>query len=87
MIRGLLADCFGPVMRVEQKTVRVYALSAASGGAKLQQSTLTPKDCASEADWCSCHQFTGGLGHPRNAKAIDMDDLTITSGPGPICRC
>jgi uncharacterized protein (TIGR03435 family) len=75
MIRGLLADRFGLVMRVEQKTVRVYALSVASGGANLQQSTLTPKECASEAVRYSCHQFTGGLGHPLNAKAIDMEDL------------
>src|SRR5579862_7130483 len=45
MIRGLLAGRFRLVMRVEQKTMRVYALSVASGGANLQKSILTAKDC------------------------------------------
>jgi uncharacterized protein (TIGR03435 family) len=75
MIRGLLADRFRLVMRVEQKTMRVYALGVASGGAKLQKSTLTAKDCTFDADREGCHNFIGGLGHPLRAKAIDMDDL------------
>src|SRR5579862_7419228 len=36
MIRGLLADRFRLMMRVENKTMSVYALSIASGGPKLQ---------------------------------------------------
>jgi uncharacterized protein (TIGR03435 family) len=76
MIRGLLADRFKLVMRVEQKTMRVYALSVASGGANLQKSTLTAKDCTFDTDPEGCHSFIGGLGHPLHAKAIDMDDLT-----------
>jgi uncharacterized protein (TIGR03435 family) len=75
MIRGLLADRFKLVMRVEQKTMRVYALSVASGGANLQKSTLTAKDCAFDTDREGCHSFIGGLGHPLHANAIDMDDL------------
>jgi uncharacterized protein (TIGR03435 family) len=38
MIRGLLADRFKLVMRVEQKTMPVYVLSVASGGPHLQKS-------------------------------------------------
>ncbi len=75
MIRGLLADRFRLVTRVEQKTMRVYALGVASGGANLQKSTLTAKDCTLDAEGEGCHNFIGGLGHPLHAKAIDMDDL------------
>jgi len=75
MIRGLLADRFRLVMRVENKTMSVYALSVASGGPKLQTSAIAEKDCTFDADPEACHSFVGGLGHPLNAKAIDMDDL------------
>jgi len=33
------------------------------------------QDCAFNTGPEPCHQFLGGLGHPLNAKAIDMDDL------------
>jgi uncharacterized protein (TIGR03435 family) len=72
MIRGLLADRFRLVMRAENKTMSVYALTVASGGPKLQKSAIAEKDCTFDTD---CHNFVAGLGHPLNAKAIDMDDL------------
>ena len=75
MIRGLLADRFGLVMRVENKTMPVYALTVASGGAKLQRSAIAEKDCTFDTDPEGCHNFVGGLGHPLDARAIDMDDL------------
>ena len=76
MIRGLLADRFKLVMRVEQKTMTVYALTIANGGPKLQKSAIAEKDCVFDTDPEGCHNFVGGLGfHPLNAKAIDMDDL------------
>lgn len=75
MIRGLLAGSFRLEMRAEQKTMRVYALSVATGGAKLQKSALTATDCAFDTDPEGCHSFIAGLGHPLHAKAIDMDDL------------
>ena len=75
MIRGLLADRFSLVMRVENKTIAVYALTVASGGSKLQKSAITNKDCTFDTDSQGCHNFVAGLGHPLNAKAIDMDDL------------
>ena len=74
-IRGLLADRFKLVMRVEHKTMSVYALSVAGGGPKLQKSAITEKDCTFDTDPEGCHSFIGGLGHPLHAKAIDMDDL------------
>jgi uncharacterized protein (TIGR03435 family) len=75
MIRGLLADRFGLVMRVENKTMPVYALTVASGGPKLQMSDIAEQDCTFDSDLEACHNFVGGFGHPLNAKAIDMDDL------------
>ncbi|MGB9455063.1 MAG: TIGR03435 family protein [Bryobacteraceae bacterium] len=75
MIRGLLADRFRLVMRVENKTMSVYALTVACGGPKLQKSAIAEKDCTFDSDRGACHNFVGGLGHPLNAKAIDMDDL------------
>lgn len=75
MMRELLADRFRLVMRVENKPMPVYALTVAAGGSKLQKSVLAEKDCSFDADPEACHSFVGGLGHPLNAKAIDMDDL------------
>lgn len=75
MIRRLLADRFGLVMRAENKSMAVYALTIAAGGPKLQKSAIAPQDCAFNTGPEVCHSFDGGLGHPLNAKAIDMDDL------------
>jgi uncharacterized protein (TIGR03435 family) len=75
MIRGLLADRFKFVMRTEQKTMAVYALSAAGGGAKLRKSAISDRDCIFDTDPEGCHNFIAGLGRPLHANAIDMDDL------------
>jgi len=75
MIRELLAARFGLVMRVENKTMPVYALTVASGGPKLRKAAVAGKDCAFDSVPEGCHSFVGGLGHPLKANAIDMDDL------------
>jgi uncharacterized protein (TIGR03435 family) len=75
MIRGLLADRFRLVMRAENKTMSVYALTVTSGGPKLQKSAIAEQDCTFDTGPEACHNFVGGLGHPLNARAIDMDDL------------
>jgi uncharacterized protein (TIGR03435 family) len=76
MIRGLLADRFKLVMRVEQKTMPVYALTVARRGPNLQKSTIVEKDCILDTGSPeSCHTFIVGRGHPLNARAINMDDL------------
>jgi uncharacterized protein (TIGR03435 family) len=74
MIRRLLADRFGLMMRVEKKKMAVYALTVARGGLKLQKSD-TEKDCILDSAPQGCHSFVPGFGHPLNANAIDMDDL------------
>jgi len=76
MIRRLLADRFKLVMRVEQKTMPVYALTVASGGPNLQKSAIAEKDCIIDTGSLdSCHNFIMGRGHPLNARAVTMDDL------------
>ena len=75
MIRGLLVDRFRLVMKVENKTMSVYALTVASGGPRLQRSEISEKECIFDTGPEGCHYFFGGLGHPLNAKAVDMDDL------------
>ncbi len=75
MIRALLADRFGLVMRAENKTMPVYALTVASGGPKLRKSAIAEKDCIFASGPDACHSFASGLGHPLIARAIDMDDL------------
>src|SRR6266404_3721984 len=60
MIRGLLADRFRLVMRVENKTMSAYALTVASGGPKLQKSAIAEKDCTFNTGPDACHNFVGG---------------------------
>src|SRR4029079_16436592 len=72
MIRGLLADRFKLVMRVDQKTMPVYALIVSSGGSNLQKSNRAEKDCIFDTGIPdSCHHCIEGTGfHALNAKAI-----------------
>ena len=74
-IRRLLADRFSLAMRVEKKTMSVYALTVARSGPKLQKSAINENDCIFDTDPEGCHNFVPGFGHPLNAKAVDMDDL------------
>ena len=62
-------------MRVENKKMSVYALTVARNGPNLQKSAISDKDCTFDTGPEGCHNFVPGLGHPLNAKAIDMDDL------------
>jgi uncharacterized protein (TIGR03435 family) len=75
MIRGLLADRFALMMRTENKTMSVYALTVANGGPKLQRSAIADKDCGFDSGQPACHEFVNGLGHPLNGRAINMDDV------------
>ncbi len=77
MIRELLADRFKLVIRVENKSMSVYALAVASGGPKLRKSAIPEKDCTFDTDPEGCHTLVAGFGHPLNAKAIDMGDLAL----------
>jgi uncharacterized protein (TIGR03435 family) len=65
MLRALLADRFKLVMRVEQKTMPVYALTVASGGPNLQKSPIAEKDCIHDTGTPqSCHSFISGRATP-----------------------
>ena len=73
MFRQLLADRFHLGMRVDNRTMPVYALVVARGGPKLKQSNLP--DCIFDTAQGGCHSFVIGFGHPLIARAVDMDDL------------
>jgi uncharacterized protein (TIGR03435 family) len=75
MVRRLLVDRFKLEMRVEQKPMSVYALTVATGGPKLQKSTVSEKDCIFDLGTEGCHNFAGGRGHPLISRAVNMDDL------------
>ena len=75
MIRRLLADCFGLVMRVDRQRTTTYAMTVSSNGLQLQRSEVTPKDCIFDTAPKGCHTFLIGFGHPLNANAVSMDDL------------
>jgi uncharacterized protein (TIGR03435 family) len=75
LIRRLLADRFGLVMRADNKKMSIYALSVAGGGPKLQKPPVSDKECIFDTDPEGCHSFIGGFGHPLQAKAINMDDI------------
>ena len=74
MIREILADRFRLVLRAENRTMSAYALTVGSGGSKLQKSAISEENCLFNAR-PECHSFVNGLGHPLNARAVDMDDL------------
>jgi uncharacterized protein (TIGR03435 family) len=75
MIRQLLADRFGLVMRVKHEGMPVYALVVSGTGPMLQKSAITTKDCIFDSAPGGCHHFAVGFGHPLDANAISMDDL------------
>jgi uncharacterized protein (TIGR03435 family) len=75
MIRRMLADRFGLVMRVEHERMPAYALIVSGGGPKLQKSAVTAKDCIFDTAPEGCHSFVIGFGHPLDANAISMSDL------------
>ncbi len=76
MIRRLLADRFELVMRVDRQRMSAYAMTVSSSGPQLQRSATTAKDCIFDTAPEGCHTFVIGFGHPLNANAISMDDLT-----------
>lgn len=73
VFRGLLKDRFGLVMRTDSKAVPVYFLVVATDGPRLKRSATT--GCVFDTAPDGCHAFQGGLGHPLNASAVDMNDL------------
>jgi uncharacterized protein (TIGR03435 family) len=76
MIRRLLAERFGLVMRLDRRRMPAYALTVSRSGAHLQRSAVTASDCIFDTAPEGCHSFVIGFGHPLNANAVSMDDLT-----------
>jgi uncharacterized protein (TIGR03435 family) len=75
MIRQLLADRFGLVMRVDRQRMAAYAMTVSKSGPRLQRSANAAKACIFDTAPNGCHTFVIGFGHPLNANAISMNDL------------
>jgi uncharacterized protein (TIGR03435 family) len=75
MVRRLLADRFGLVMRVERQRRPAYAMTVSDNSPRLQRSAITAKDCIFDTAPEGCHTFVIGFGHPLNSNAVSMDDL------------
>jgi uncharacterized protein (TIGR03435 family) len=75
MLRRLLADRFGLLMRVDRQRMPTYAMTVSSSGLRLERSAVTPKDCIFDTAPEGCHTFVIGFGHPLNANAVNIDDL------------
>jgi len=75
MIRRLLADRFGLVMRVSSEHMSAYAITVSSSGARLQRPANAANRCIFDTAPEGCHSFVIGFGHPLNANAVSMDDL------------
>ena len=76
MIRRLLADRFGLGMRVGNRRMQAYAMTVLSSGPHLRHSPVTASDCIFDTAPDGCHSFVIGFGHPLNANAVSLDDLT-----------
>jgi uncharacterized protein (TIGR03435 family) len=75
MIRRLLSDRFGLVMRVDRRRVPAYAMTVSSSGLRLRRAAVTSKECILDTAPEGCHTFVIGFGHPLNANAASMDDV------------
>ena len=76
MMRRLLANRSRFAMRVEHGALGAFALPVFASGPKLQRSAVTAKDCIFDTAPEGCHKPVIGFGHPLDANAISMDDLT-----------
>lgn len=82
MLRTLLAERFGMIIRRETRDLPVYALVAQRGGPKLQKADISEKDCADNPtglitlrDTAACHSFVGGQGRGLHGNAVSVSDL------------
>lgn len=73
VVRRLLADGFGLVLKARNERTPVYALVAKKTGVKL--TTAHANDCIFDTSPEGCHSFAPGFGHPLDARAVSMSDL------------
>lgn len=78
LIRNLLADWFGLEVIARTERMPVYGLFVARGGPKL--SRAAQDNCVLDTNPKGCHSFAPGFGHPLNASAVTMADLSLYLG-------
>jgi uncharacterized protein (TIGR03435 family) len=77
MLRKLLAERFGLRIRNETKTVPIYAIAIAKGGANLERADIGPRNCPlfSQDPRGACHTLSGGQGTGVHGRAATIADL------------
>jgi uncharacterized protein (TIGR03435 family) len=76
MLQALLEDRFHLKMRVENKEIPVYFVTAAKGGVKLENAGIEEKDCPLTTDnAAACHTILGGRGRGLHGKAVTIADI------------
>jgi uncharacterized protein (TIGR03435 family) len=77
MLRALLAQRFGLVVREEAKELPVYALVPTKGGHKLRPAVIQENDCPVNPpdDGLYCHHLDGGMRDGLRGQAVDMSDV------------
>ena len=80
MLRALLGQRFGLVVRSETRELPVYAITLAKRGSKLKPAQIEEKDCpvSPADDGLYCHHFNGGWRTDGlHGQAVDMGDLAL----------
>ncbi len=77
LLRKLLSDKFGLLLRTRRLTTPVYALTLTGTDQNLTPSSISPSDCIFDTASAGCHSFAIGFGHPLNTRAVDMSDLAL----------
>jgi uncharacterized protein (TIGR03435 family) len=77
MLRALLSQRFGLVVREEVREMSVYALTQAKRGHRLRHAVVQEKDCPANPsdDGLYCHHLSGGMRDGLRGQAVDMRDL------------
>lgn len=79
MLRALLAERFGLVIRPEVREIPTYVMVAAKRGSKLEKAGIAEKDCPAQPQDSGlyCHHLDGGQGRGLHGPAVDMSDLAL----------
>jgi uncharacterized protein (TIGR03435 family) len=79
LLRALLAQRFGLVVREELRDLPVYALVQTKRGHKLSHAVIQEKDCPVNPsdDGLYCHHLQGGMRDGLRGQAVDMNDVAM----------
>ena len=79
MLRALLAERFGLVVRSEVREMPAYVIAPVKKGPKLGKIVTEEKDCPLQPpdDGFYCHHMNGDMGRGLHGQAVDMSDIAL----------